>query len=321
MELLVGFYQDKSRARTAEFVECVRRNTDNPHIDRVTVFLEDDVRSADVLGLHPDFSHSKITVIPHGARLTFVYLFEYANAHLAGKSVAIANADIFFDETLALLNDAIPQRSMLCLSRWDERSDGSRKHYDRPYSQDAWIFVAPVPPIAADFFLGIPGCDNRLAYEAERAGLTVTNPSRSVRARHLHLSGVHHYTLQDTLDGPRRFVPASFFDGRAFQASTAVVRGSKPFANRGFATPDALPPPGGSTRTPHLDRFSLASRNGADPPHPPSRGSAPRALPTVATTAQDSSAPTQHSPSHRNQRLVALQRGVVARTAPRVTSP
>lgn len=210
MHLLVGFYQDPAPARTAEFVDCVCRNAANPWIDRLTVFLEDRVSPVDVTARFPALVHPKVRLVAHGRRLTFSYLFEHANRHLAGSVVIIANADIFFDETLALLDDAPLSGDLLCLSRWDESPAGAPVHFDRPDSQDAWIFEAPLPRIACDFCLGLPGCDNRLAYEAERAGLTVSNPSRSIRARHLHNSAIHRYTQRDRLSGRVRFVPASF---------------------------------------------------------------------------------------------------------------
>jgi hypothetical protein len=41
-----------------------------------------------------------------------------------------------------------------------------------------------------DFYLGILGCDNRVAYEAKKAGYRVTNPAYKYRAYHNHRSGV-----------------------------------------------------------------------------------------------------------------------------------
>jgi hypothetical protein len=142
----------------------------------------------------------------------YSHLFAYANKILAGCAVIIANADIFFDDSLALLDDVSLSGRMLCLSRWDENSDGLLVHFDRPDSQDAWIFEAPVLHIEAEFHLGVPGCDGRLAYEASKAGLTVCNPSRSIRAHHLHQSTIRRYTESDRLCGPLLFVPCSFLD-------------------------------------------------------------------------------------------------------------
>src|ERR1700726_812036 len=183
MTLLIGFYADAEPARRGEFLECISRNASNANIEEVVVFVEDETTSAAVRERFPVLGHPKARLLEHGRRLTYSQLFAYANLNLNGAAVIIANADIFFDETLALLEEETLSGRMLCLSRWDQATDGTLSHFDRPESQDAWIFEPPLPPIAADFCLGRSGCDNRLAYEAERAGLLVLNPSRSVRAR------------------------------------------------------------------------------------------------------------------------------------------
>jgi hypothetical protein len=215
MTLLIGFYADADLARRSEFLECISRNTANTHIEEIVIFLEDKRTSAAVRERFPALQHPKTRLIEYGQRLTYSQLFAYANLHLKGAPVIIANADIFFDETLALLEEEPLTGRMLCLSRWDQAIDGTFRHFERPESQDAWIFEPPIPPIAADFCLGKPGCDNRLAYEAERAGLQVSNPSQSVRAHHLHNTAIRRYTQNDRLDGPIRLVPISFLEPRA----------------------------------------------------------------------------------------------------------
>ena len=153
-----------------------------------------------------------------------------------GSGVIIANADIFFDETLALIESEPLDGKMLCLSRWDEDSNGILRHLDRPDSQDAWIFEPPLPRIASDFFLGKPGCDNRLAYEVACAGLAVLNPSRSLRARHLHNSGIRRYTHREHVAGPVRFVPASFLENGVDAFKTMRPKMPDFPSHRGFRT-------------------------------------------------------------------------------------
>ncbi len=218
MILLTGFYLDSSAARVAEFAECVRRNSANPSIDQISVFLEDPISPADAKARFDALAHRKVELIPYGRRLTFAHLLEHANRRLAGAVVILANADIYFDESLELLEDHSLTGRCLCLSRWDEAADGGLILVDRPDSQDAWVLAAPTPPIQCDFCLGKPGCDNRFAFEAERAGLEVSNPSRSVRARHLHQSAVRRYTTAERVTGPNRFVPPSFLaNGKSIQ--------------------------------------------------------------------------------------------------------
>jgi hypothetical protein len=212
MVLMIGFYDDADPARRGEFLECISRNAANTHIEQLVVFIEDEAISAAMRECFPVLCHPKIRLLEHGRRLTYWQLFAYANLHLKGSRVIVANADIFFDETLGLLEEAALSGKMLCFSRWDQATDGTLRLFDCPESQDAWMFEPPIPQIAAEFCLGKPGCDNRLAYEAECAGLVVLNPSRSVRARHLHNSAVRRYTQYERLQGPTRAVPVSFLE-------------------------------------------------------------------------------------------------------------
>jgi hypothetical protein len=200
--LLAALYQEPSSVRSAELAECLRRNCENPCVDEVHVLLEDD-------GV-PGLDHPKLRTIRHGRRLTFRDAFAYASAHLRGKRVILANTDIYFDRSLARLEGYPLANRLLCLSRWDVKPDGSSSYFDFGHSQDAWIFESPLREFSCNWHLGIPGCDNRLTYEAEQAGLEVLNPSRSIRAHHLHLSNVRHYTERQRLPGPVRAVPGTF---------------------------------------------------------------------------------------------------------------
>lgn len=202
MILLGGWYQDRAPARASELLECVRRNCANPYVTQVHLFLED--RST------PDLSDPKLRLMRHGRRLTFRDAFAYANASLAGRRVALANADIHFDETLGLLAGHDLRGKLLCLSRWDVQPDGTSTYFDFSASQDAWIFEAPLPQFACDWHLGVPGCDNCIAHEAAQAGLELWNPSRSIRAHHLHLTGVRHYTETQRLAGKGVAVTGSY---------------------------------------------------------------------------------------------------------------
>jgi hypothetical protein len=207
MILLTGFYHDPDPRRRGELFECIERNAANARIDEVRVFIEDATLPETISVTIPS-NLSKVRLIPLGRRVTFRFLFDYANENLKGWTVVAANADIFFDETLGRLNGYDLTGKLLCLSRWDVQADGSTALFEHPSSQDAWIFQAPVPEIACDFHLGLPGCDNRLAWEAEHAGLQLFNPARTVRANHLHLTAVHRYDERQRLAGPVKSITA-----------------------------------------------------------------------------------------------------------------
>ena len=116
---------------------------------------------------------------PEG-RPTFTELFSMC---LPGMVNVVANSDIYFDSTIHF---AKPTAShCYALSRWDVNADGSIALWDHLDSQDVWVFWGR-PEVTADFTMGIAGCDNRLVYLLQQAGMIVTNPSRTIKCYHLH---------------------------------------------------------------------------------------------------------------------------------------
>ncbi|HEU0252643.1 MAG TPA: hypothetical protein VFR12_06380 [Pyrinomonadaceae bacterium] len=205
MILLTGLYNEPNLGRRAELRDCLRRNAENEFIEQVIVFNED----SQLPEIDAVLSLPKIKLVQHGRRVTFKDLFDYANRQPGGTQAIIANADIFFDGTLARLKGYSLQNRLLCLSRWDMQPDGSANFFDHPSSQDAWIFETPIVPFKSDFQMGLLGCDNRLAWEADHAGLELSNPSRTVRANHLHVSQVRNYTEGQRLHGRTKSIEAS----------------------------------------------------------------------------------------------------------------
>jgi len=204
MILLTGFYNDPDPHRRGELLECIKRNAANEWIDEVRVFIEDETAPEEISADQP-----KLKLIPLGRRVTFRFLFDYANENLKGQTVMVANADIFFDESLRRLNGYDLNSKLLCLSRWDVQANGATVFFEHPSSQDAWIFRAPIPEMNCDFHLGLPACDNRLAWEAEQAGLQISNPARTLHANHLHMSGIHRYHERQRLPGSVKSITAT----------------------------------------------------------------------------------------------------------------
>lgn len=158
----------------------------------------------------------EIVALPAGGRHSFADCFAAAAAGFGGETCVVANADIAFDASLvgaAGLLERTDRPLLLALTRWDDRAGpsmegrvepGSWRFYSQ--SQDAWVFVAGrLPSFEARFTLGIPACENRLAYEAYRAGVAVADPALSVRTWHHHASGTRTWRPADAYRGPLFF--------------------------------------------------------------------------------------------------------------------
>ena len=101
----------------------------------------------------------------------------------------------------------------------DQIEDRCLRLRARADSQDAWIFRAPVPPLATfDTELGRAKCDNRVAFVLGAAGYDVANPAFALRPRHvqrvLFANGTaplrkeaRSYTSPDEARGATRYVP------------------------------------------------------------------------------------------------------------------
>jgi hypothetical protein len=181
IHLLVNPYTSPDPARNAELEECLARNKANP-----------------LLKVH------ELSTVPDRPRRFSEF---FAIASLIPEEwgdgrdavVIIANADIYFDESVVLA-ETIPASEAWALSRWDVLPEGLVLHDNQGMSQDAWVLRAPFAWIRSEwvwlggcFHMGVPGCDNRLAYELDCAGYLVRNPARQVKAYHLHQSGVRNY--------------------------------------------------------------------------------------------------------------------------------
>lgn len=211
--LLVGFYRDPVVARMHELISCLEFNVANEIFETVHVFVEEKrLRLSQFRREFPVLTHHKIQLIDHGRRVSYQDLFDHANCELAGKRIVVANADIYFDQTLALLVGVDLKDKFLCLSRWDVQEDGSSRLFDHTFSQDAWIFQTSIRSFHSDFRMGLPRCDNRIAWEAQCAGLAVSNPSRSIRAYHLHTSGIRNYKQSQELRGDGLGIPSTTLD-------------------------------------------------------------------------------------------------------------
>jgi hypothetical protein len=189
MNLFINFYIDPNPIRQAEIEIALRKNIENESIKKIVIYGE--VFSLKVIV--DNFKLDKILAYPYNNRPTFNDLFTATQTYSNDINI-ISNSDIYFDDTLSLLNNYDFTGKCLALSRWDALSNGEAIHFDRADTNDCWIMKGAFPIIEeANFCLGFLGSDNRINYLIHRAGYNVINPSKTIRAIHLHESGIRNY--------------------------------------------------------------------------------------------------------------------------------
>jgi len=211
--MLTQYYSDKSRQ--IELDTCLEKNIRNSHIEHIHLLVEHYIKNKLV-------HNHKVSQTVISERLRYNHAFEFSNQYLEGKICILANADIYFDETLDLAKNIGPH-DIYALARYEATKNGqilTPFYRDHRYtlkhktpdgfvlcpfahcSQDVWVYKAPLPKMDSDIPLGVPACDNRIAHELRKKGLTVTNPCLDIIARHLHTATSHNYDEADKIHGP-----------------------------------------------------------------------------------------------------------------------
>lgn len=185
MILYVPWHQPQDARRCTEYQHVLSNNLRCGMFDEVRLLLEEDVYSV------PSDLH--LCLIPLGKRCTYHDIFDHARRTVpVGQLVVMANADIIFDESLAMLNGVNNMdQFFVALTRHTISTTGWTLDPVGHWGQDAWAWVNPLRPLGQeDFPFGFWGSENRLAYEADKAGYAVLNPSKTIKIKHWHFSNV-----------------------------------------------------------------------------------------------------------------------------------
>lgn len=191
VNLFSTYYEDKDRKE--ELDEVLRLNRENKSIDHIFLLNENtlwgwteggekrEIPSIIEYSINKNILSQKHIL----TRPTFAQIFDWANEVTDKNDINIvANSDIYFDgEGIEIMNLLLGEGNCWALTRWDALTG---EFMGRRDSQDSWIFRGHVKPGNYDFGVGLPGCDNKLAYELQQVRYEVTNPSRTIKTFHLH---------------------------------------------------------------------------------------------------------------------------------------
>jgi hypothetical protein len=198
IHLIVPFYVDLKTPRRTEIEESVKKNLDNTKIGSVTLCCEQHEVPA-AKALVGRWSKGQVVPLPRRARYADLIKFSWGT-----DVIVIANADIYFDETISLTEYLAPTQ-VLCLTRAEQRPFAEGLYWPESETglcHDAWVYRPPMN-IPGDYEFGKPGCEIRFAGECDKAKYTLFNPCRQIHAMHHHTSGIRNYNLYGELQvGP-----------------------------------------------------------------------------------------------------------------------
>jgi len=183
--LFTNYFKSKSEDRQKEYDYCIEKNK-IASFDRIYLFVENekDMQEASKFG---------VEVVNLFKRPNFKDFFDFICTEEFSNSVnVVSNTDIFFLNMQQIDNNMhrlVKGKSCFALTRYDYHINRPSDLFDRPDSQDTWVFngnerLELVKNV--DFSMGIAGCDNRLAHELKEAGFEVFNPSRTIQTFHYH---------------------------------------------------------------------------------------------------------------------------------------
>jgi hypothetical protein len=184
MILITTYYRDNNKIRQLEFEYVLGNNIENPLIKKIILLCEQPPNTE---------LSNKVSVINVGKRLKFKEVIVFANKLDINEIKIICNSDIFFNGSLVHLDSKLDCKLIYCLTRWDYIEESNPVFYENFKSQDAWIFKGKLPENIGNYYMGLPGCDNRLAKEFIDSDFKILNPSLTIRAIHVHGSNLRNY--------------------------------------------------------------------------------------------------------------------------------
>jgi len=181
--LFVEYIKTNNEHRQSEFDFCLKHNIQSKLFDNIYVITGEDI---------PFFSPRVFRIFPYGDRTNYQNIFDMREASLENDINIIANSDIYFDDTIKLIDDKVTDEIALGLSRWYPSDDyyyvNGFHHNGKAAveSNDVWIWKGKCKVKNGDFPIGYYACDGRIMQCFIEAGYRVYNPAHDVKVWHKH---------------------------------------------------------------------------------------------------------------------------------------
>jgi hypothetical protein len=221
--LIAQFFIPSNQERYQEIVSCLRRNLELSELKKI-ILLNERIYTEEELGIS-DLSNEnkqKLEQISINKRLTYkdalLFIKQMCDSGNRGYFILV-NSDIFFDKSLENLKitSLSREKAFYALLRFEYlekyKENLHQSHLCGPTktSQDTWIIHSNFCPSIneiekCNFYLGLPGCDNVIAYLFNSFGYKIYNEPFVIKTYHLHSSQIRNYSEADRLPRPYLFL-------------------------------------------------------------------------------------------------------------------
>ena len=190
--LFTPYYKAKHSERQEELIYCLKKNTQCDEIEKIILVIDDE---------HiPEVESPKIEIVKIDARPTYLDWVELTEKRCQNQISILANTDIYFDESITRIREifAADPQGFVALSRYEKEEENYTLHKTPHWSQDVWA-------VSGDFkftksfknslrvSLGVPRCDNKIAYLFAIHGAPVYNPCHHIKTVHVQESQLRYY--------------------------------------------------------------------------------------------------------------------------------
>lgn len=228
INLFFPYYKCGDLDRQEEIDFCLQKNIENSLIDKLIILIDD--------GSLPPFSSDKITVINLDKRPTYKKWIDLTKELRLSGITALCNSDIYFDDSVEVFDKVLDQSNkFVALSRWELIGGATSLHPNPHWSQDVWAmncdnYLSTELLHQLDFPMGVPRCDNKVAYLFGIYGWEIFNPCKQLKSFHVHETEMrtYHKKLDMRIIGGVAYVhPGKYIDSPAELEFDVWVRDSK----------------------------------------------------------------------------------------------
>lgn len=211
--LITQFFIPRSEKRKTELIHCLKRNIELSVFKKIYL-INEKIYTKEEMGLtEKEMNHIYQIIFNDGQRMKYIHALALVKKLELNGYIVIANSDIFFDNTLQnniRKTSLSKEKSLYALLRFEfnEKKLRDCKIFGpRNDSQDTWIFHSSFLPsdtqmLSCNFLLGVPGCDNSIAYLFHKFGYKVYNEPCIIKTYHYHIDQTRSYFPSQRVSPP-----------------------------------------------------------------------------------------------------------------------